>query len=39
MYFSTPGTTPTHTAGDVIKCASYKAGYAPSDVWSKVTTS
>lgn len=35
----TSGTTPTHTAGDVIKCASYKAGYAPSDVWSKVTTS
>ena len=35
----TSGTTPTHTAGDVIMCASYTAGYAPSDVWSKVTTS
>ena len=35
----TSGTTPTHTAGDTIKAVSCKAGYAPSDVWSKVTTS
>lgn len=35
----TSGTTPTHTAGDVIKCVSYKAGKAPSDIWSVTTAS
>ena len=33
------GTTPTHTAGDVIKAVSCKAGKAPSDVFSVTTTS
>lgn len=35
----TSGTTPTHTAGDVLKMASYKAGKCVSDVVSVTTTS
>ena len=35
----TSGTTPSHTAGDVIKAVSCKAGKAPSDVFSVTTTS
>ena len=35
----TSGTTPSHTAGDVLKMASYKAGKCVSDVVSVTTTS
>jgi len=35
----TSGTTPSHTAGDVIKAVSYKSGYAASDIFSATTTS